>query len=132
MKTRLRARRNVQEKNERFNSIYSYSTSLILKNTIRTIHKSLYKMRGDRQPLPFSSPGCKKKKVKLQLPGQFHRLVHFIRRNRSSAKRKKKKKRASALVARVRADHAHLRHVVVLVRPLQERVGEPQSRDALK
>lgn len=40
--------------------------------------------------------------------------------------------KASALVACVRADHTHLCDVVVFVRPLQKRVGEPQSRDALK
>lgn len=94
-------------------------------------------MREDRQLLCFFFlffQVAKKKRVKLQLPGQFHRLVHFIRRNRSSAKIKigGGEGGASALVARVRADHAHLRHVVVLVRPLQEGVGEPQSRDALK
>lgn len=36
------------------------------------------------------------------------------------------------LVALVRADHAHLSDVIVLVRPLQKRVLESQPRHALE
>lgn len=53
-------------------------------------------------------------------------LVH------SYLKCKKRSIKSLALVARVRADHAHLRDVVVFVRPLQEGICESQSGNALK
>lgn len=39
---------------------------------------------------------------------------------------------ASGLRAQVRTNHTHLCNIVILVRPFQEGVREPQARDALK
>lgn len=49
-----------------------------------------------------------------------------------SSKRRVKVAASLVLVVLVWADHAHLCDVIVLVRPLQKRVYEPQSRNALE
>lgn len=83
----------------------------------------IVQLREDRHPLFFFQVTC-------SIPPFGPFIRHNVQRKKKI--QKKKKNGASALVAGVRTDHAHLCHVVVLVRPLQERVGESQSRDALK